>query len=191
MWNGIKLRHYSLLVIFVYMINWQFYPKSDLIPDHLLKVQETFQKNEHRFKLNNKGRLVSNDVLELVRRDLEKQGYLVEKSKKNVDKIIVPVLFGRNGKPEKTFEADCYNKETQCVIEVEAGRGVLNNQFLKDFFQACVMYNVEYLVIAIRNSYKGSNDFDRVFAFFDTIYASGRLQVPLKGLLILGYDVHK
>lgn len=170
------------------MINWQYYPKSDQIPDHLLEVQKIFQKSEYRFKLK-KGSLVSNAVLEIVRKDLEGLGFQVEKGQKKEEKIVVPVLFGRNGIPEKTFEADAYNRETQCVIEVEAGRGVLNNQFLKDFFQACVMYNVEYLVIVLRNIYKGSHDFDRVFAFFDTIYASGRLQVPLNGLLILGYDV--
>jgi hypothetical protein len=170
------------------MINWQYYPKSDQIPDHLLEVEKTFQTNEFRFKLK-KGSLISNDVLEIVGKDLEKLGFRVERGVTKKEKIVVPVLFGRNGMPEKTFEADAYNRETQTVIEVEAGRGVLNNQFLKDFFQACVMYNVEYLVIALRNMYKGSHDFDRVFAFFDTIYASGRLQVPLKGLLILGYDV--
>ena len=170
------------------MITWQYYPKSDQIPGHLLDVQRTFQKNDSLLKLK-EGSLVSNDVLEIVRRDLEFLGYKVEKGLKKEDKIVVPVLFGRNGMPEKTFEADAYNQNTKSVIEVEAGRGVLNNQFLKDFFQACVMYNVEYLVIAVRNNYKGSYDFERVHAFFDTIYASGRLQVPLKGLLILGYDV--
>ena len=36
------------------------------------------------------------------------------------------------------------------VLEVEAGRGVVNHQFLKDLFQACMMYEVNYLAIAIR-----------------------------------------
>ena len=35
----------------------------------------------------------------------------------------------------------------------EAGRAVYNNQFLKDIFQACMMFEVEYLVIAVLNEY--------------------------------------
>jgi hypothetical protein len=72
-------------------------------------------------------------------------------------------------------------------LEVEAGRGVTNYQFLKDLFQACMMYEANYLVIAIRNVYRKSQDFDRVVAFYNTLYASNRLSLPLKGILIIGY----
>jgi hypothetical protein len=40
------------------------------------------------------------------------------------------------------------------VVEVEAGRGVVNYQFLKDFFEACTMVGVEKLCIAVRNTTK-------------------------------------
>lgn len=30
----------------------------------------------------------------------------------------------------------------------------MNNQFLKDLFQACMMQDVDYLVIAVRNEYR-------------------------------------
>ena len=73
------------------------------------------------------------------------------------------------------------------VIEIEAGRAVANYQFLKDIFQACVMHDVEQLVIAVRNDYRGSDDFDVVTNFMDTLYASNRLNLPLKGILIIGY----
>ena len=73
------------------------------------------------------------------------------------------------------------------VVEVEAGRGVLNNQFLKDLFQACMMRDVEYLGIAVRHIYKGNADFEQVVTFFETLYASNRLQLPLKGILVIGY----
>lgn len=63
---------------------------------------------------------------------------------------------------------------------IEAGRGVVNNQFLKDFFQACMMHDVRFPGIAVRNRYKANRDFDRVIAFFDTLYASRRLSLPLK-----------
>jgi hypothetical protein len=48
------------------------------------------------------------------------------------------------------------------VLEVEAARGVDNNQFLKDLFQACMMHDVQYLGIAVRNVYPQSPDFEKV-----------------------------
>jgi hypothetical protein len=99
----------------------------------------------------------------------------------------VPVLFGLNGKVSKSFDADAYHPDEGFVIEIEAGRAVSNYQFLKDLFQACMMHDVSYLAIAVRNSYRTSNDFEKVQSFFDTLYASNRLTLPLKGILIIGY----
>jgi hypothetical protein len=50
----------------------------------------------------------------------------------STQKIHVPVLFGANGKVEKSFDADAYSPKAGFVLEVEAGRAVANNQFLKD-----------------------------------------------------------
>ena len=133
----------------------------------------------------------SNDVLTLIRAGLENIGYLVETSKKKEGKIHVPVLFGMNGRLDKYFEADGLNKEHKTVIEVEAGRGYANNQFLKDLFQASVMHDIDYLIIAVRNIYKTKSsktkDFEKIMSFIDTLYVSDRLTLPLKGILILGY----
>ena len=92
-----------------------------------------------------------------------------------------------NGKIEKSFEANGYLQSAGYVIEVEAGRAVVNYQFLKDFFEACLMVNVDKLCIAVRNVYNKSNDFDKVCKFFEAMYASNRLSIPLSGLLIIGY----
>jgi hypothetical protein len=53
------------------------------------------------------------------------------------------------------------------VVEVEAGRAYRNNQFLKDIFQACMMPNAEYLVIAVRNHYHNSDDFKSIYQFLE------------------------
>jgi hypothetical protein len=145
-----------------------------LIQRHFIVVSDKYNHN-------------SNSVLENIRLGLEQINYLVEKSKTNSDKIKVPVLFGPNGKLEKYFDADGYNIETKTVIEVEAGRAVTNYQFLKDLFQACMMYEVDFLVIAVRKDYRGNKDFQNVITFFETLYASGRLVLPLNGILIIGY----
>mgnify|MGYP001277863976 CR=1 FL=1 len=168
------------------MINWQFFPKSKTLPDHLRDVIDVFEKNLGKID-SEKHKLESNDVLSVIRPGLIKLAYKVEKSKKAIDKIKVPVLFGRNGKLEKSFEADAYFESENTVLEVEAGRGVTNYQFLKDLFQACMMHDVNFLVIAIRNTYRTSKDFEKVIGFIDTLYASNRLDLPLKGILIVGY----
>ncbi|BBU26596.1 hypothetical protein BTHE68_03300 [Burkholderia sp. THE68] len=122
---------------------------------------------------------------------LRELGFVVEAGKKHADKIRVPVLYGNNGRVAKSFEADAFHREGRFVVEVEAGRGVVNNQFLKDLFQACMMDEVDYLAIAVRNVYTAAGvsnaDFERVVTFFDTLFASNRMRLPLKGILILGY----
>lgn len=100
-------------------------------------------------------------------------------------------MFGENGVEEKAFEADAYNAALHIIIEVEAGRAVLNYQFLKDYYEASMMYDIDYLCIALRNVYKSggtnSKDYEKVKTFFDTMYLSNRVQIPLKGILIIGY----
>ena len=167
-------------------IQYQFFPKSSGMPNSLLKVVNIFKQKENQIT-SLKYQLPSNDVLGIISEDIEKLGYRVEKSKRAEDKIQVPVLFGRNGLLEKYFEADGYNQLEQTVIEVEAGRAVTNYQFLKDIFQACVMHDVLYLVVAVRNIYRNQKDFDMVISFLDTLYASNRMILPLKGILIIGY----
>lgn len=168
-------------------IRWQYYPKSNETPKNLMKIVDIFEKNEkHVNSFSNT--LKSDQVLEKLRSDLVSIGYIVEKSKKLEGKIKIPVLFGENGKVEKSFDADAFEKKSGTVLEVEAGRGVMNYQFLKDLFQACMMPNTNYLVIAVRQIYLNTyKDFDTVKKFFDSLYASKRIELPLKGILIIGY----
>jgi hypothetical protein len=155
--------------------------------EFLLQVIGVFDsKHSEIASLANVGQ-VSNDVLAHVRGGLESLGFLVESGKTSEGKIRIPVLYGPNGKPEKSFDADAYHPDQKIVVEVEAGRAVTNYQFLKDLFQACVMQDVDYAVIAVRQDYRGSNDYGKVISFIETLYASTKLQLPLKGLLIVGY----
>lgn len=85
------------------------------------------------------------------------------------------------------LNADAYAANDGWVVEVEAGQAVDNNKFLKDIFQACMMHDVLHLAIAVRNKYRGSDDFAKVENFLETLYVSSRLQLPLKGILLIGY----
>lgn len=171
------------------MINFQFFPRSHGVTKEIQSVIDCFYKIETT--LNDGTHRVSNDVLALLRPHLESCGYDVERGKGREEKIDVPVLYGENNVIDKSFYADAYNKECHIVIEVEAGRAVRNNQFLKDIFQACMMFDVEYLVIAVLNEYSGggvvTKDFQEVKTFLETLYISNRLKLPLKGILLIGY----
>lgn len=97
------------------------------------------------------------------------------------------MLFGLNNRIDKFFDADGISDDFKIILEVEAGRAYRNNQFLKDIFQACMMPTVEYLILAVRNTYAGTDDFESIFAFIETLYINGRLQLPLKGIVLIGY----
>jgi len=168
------------------MIQWQFFPKNTQAPELLQEVVKCFRAVEAQIDSDHQTHK-SDVVLGLVSPHLQNLGFQVEVGKKHADKIRVPVLFGLNGKPKVSFDADAYHVEKKTVIEVEAGRALMNYQFLKDLFEACMMFDVEYLVIVVRRKYLKVNDFDQIVDFFDTLYASDRIELPLKGVLIIGY----
>jgi hypothetical protein len=169
------------------MINWTYFPLSDEPTPIVKSIVGVFESKADEIDSITHNPQVSDLVLSKLAIELEQLGFQVERGKKKADKIHVPVLYGRNGKVEKSFEADAFLKSEGFVLEIEAGRGVTNYQFLKDLFQACMMRDVDYLGIAIRNKYRTSKDFEKVFGFFDTLYKSNRLDLPLKGVLIIGY----
>lgn len=169
------------------MIQWQTFPKSASTIPKIVEAVEVFESHLVEIDSKTHDAFTSNEVLGVIRADLEALGFKVETDKSASGKIKIPVLFGLNGRPEKTFDADAFHVEQGIVMEVEAGRAVANYQFLKDLFQACMMQDAKYLVIAVRNTYRGNSDFESVKNFFETLYASSRLQLPLTSLTIIGY----
>jgi hypothetical protein len=89
--------------------------------------------------------LSSDGVLVHLRPHLETIGYRVESGKWKGAKIPVPVLYGLNNHIDKSFDADAVSGDGKVVLEVEAGRAVVNYQFLKDIFQACLMHDTYVL----------------------------------------------
>lgn len=167
-------------------MKWSYFPQNQKVSNELLKIVSVFENNKHSIS-SNSHQLKSDEVLDAISKDLQNIGYIVEKSKRDADKIKMPVLYGECGVATLNFEVDAYNRDTKIVIEVEAGRAVTNYQFLKDFFEACCMADAEYLCIAVRIIYGNRYDYQKVCDFFKAMYASDRFAVPLKGILIIGY----
>ena len=180
-------------------INWSYFPKTDPIPDDLNEVINVFQKNSKRIdtiedeEKIKKGikvtdeRLQSDDILKILEKDFQDLNFKIEIDKKQSNKIRIPVLFGRKGRTAQAFEVDGWNEKNKIVLEIERGRAYANNQFLKDIFEASVMVDVDYLVLAVSNLYLGSNDFEKIFVWLDTIFITNRIKLSLKGILLIGY----
>jgi len=168
------------------MIRYQFFPRSVGITEQIEQIVTCFNNVYDQIKSPDNN-LTSNEVLAILKEHLILAGMKVEGGKKRGQKLSVPVLFGRNNQIDKYFDADGLSIDGKIVLEVEAGRATENNQFLKDIFQASMMYGVEYLVLAVRNNYRRHEDFEIVSTFLETLYISSRLQLPLKGILLIGY----
>ncbi len=169
-----------------YMLRYQLFPRSVGITEQLLQVIQCFAIVYDEIKSPEHG-LNSDGVLAHLRPHLEALFFRVEAAKTRGSKIPVPVLFGLNNHIDKSFDADALSGDGTIVLEVEAGRAVVNYQFLKDIFQASLMHNVQYLVMAVRNDYRGHDDFQAVHTFLETLYISNRVILPLKGIVLIGY----
>ena len=168
------------------LLPWDYFPKSDSPPEIVRRVVREFEAVHAQMDSRTQN-LNSNDVMGAVRPGLERLGFRVERGKSRTGKIPMPVLFGPNGVVLKTFDVDAYHAQERLILEVEAGRAVVNHQFLKDLFEACMMRDVDYLAIAVRQTYKRRGDFKSIVRFFETLYASQRIRLPLKGIAIVGY----
>lgn len=167
-------------------LRYQLFPRSVGITEELRAVVQCFEVAHDEIS-SQKNTLSSDGALRFLRPRFESLGFTVETGKSKGEKIPVPVLFGLNNHIDKSFDADALSKDGKIVVEVEAGRAVDNYQFLKDVFQASMMHGVEFLVLAVRNDYRGSDDFQSVHSFLETLYISNRLALPLKGIVLIGY----
>jgi hypothetical protein len=168
------------------MLRYQLFPRSVGLTPELHGVIACFEAVYDAIR-SPENTLNSDGVLQRLKSHLEAIGFKIEAGKAKGDKIPVPVLFGINNRIDKSFDADGLSGDGRVVLEVEAGRAVVNYQFLKDIFQACMMHGVEYLILAVRNNYRGNDDFARVYSFLETLYISNRLHLPLSGIVLIGY----
>ncbi len=168
------------------MLRYQLFPRSVGLTPQLRQIIHCFESVYDDIK-SPENTLSSDGVLAHLRSHLETIGYRVETGKTKGAKIPVPVLFGLNNHIDKSFDADAVSGDGQIVLEVEAGQAVVNFKFLKDIFQACLMRDVLFLVMGVRNSYRGHDDFQVVHTFLETLYISNRLLLPLHGIVLIGY----
>lgn len=176
-------------------IRFSTFPKTEKPKNFALEVVEVFKTHLNRISTVDliKG-LDSDSVLAIIRKDLVKIGFEVEKSKKRDDKIYRPVFFGENAETTVKYEIDAFNSQWNCGIEVEAGRAWMGNAVYRDLVQSLVMVELEHLILAVPQTYKyksnGKNlisrDYENAKNLIDTIFSHTRFRLPYD-LTLIGY----
>jgi hypothetical protein len=164
-------------------------------PEVLKGVADAFLAAEPDIGSSRENQLRSNAVLAAIRPHLEARSFIVEKPGA-LGRVAVPVLWGENGRVDKSFNVDAWNRDRRTVVEIEAGRAVDSQGFLKDLFEASAMPEVEYACIAVMNEYwpdaakntgRPKRNYDQIMRFLEVLFASQRFVLPLKGIMLIGY----
>lgn len=174
------------------------YPEWALFPRHLsapIWINEfivTVKKNYQAINSFEHNKFDSNQVLKALESDLESNGWLVETGKKDMQKIFRPVLYGDSGKTRVSYEIDGWNPVHKIVLEIESGRGWQGNAFYRNLIRTSIIQDVDFLILGMRLSYsygsvKNQNDYIKAREQLDAVYASGRLTLPFKGILVFGW----
>jgi hypothetical protein len=175
--------------------NWAYFPRQSAAPDWVEGFLSTVESHRDQIDSRNHRKFESDDMVAAIRPSLITQGWLVEAGKKADEKIHRPVLFGDNGQVRVKQELDGWHPEFKIVLEIEAGRATQGNAIYRDIVRASLVADAEYLALGVRIDYtfkSGANDvtsadFDKTRDALDSIFASGRLILPFKGVLVFGW----
>jgi len=172
--------------------NWFWYPSTSAPPEWVEQIADVFHNSQENIDSVEIQGLKSDGVLAEITDGLEQIGFEIETGKNKKEKILRPVLFGENGIPRVTYEVDGVHDELGIVLEVEAGRGWMGNALYRDLIRTSLIVNAQYLVLGMMNEYRYGNNatnrsYDQAKDQLDAIYASGRLQLPFEGILLIGY----
>jgi hypothetical protein len=137
----------------------------------------------------------SDDVLRATAPGMMAVGYAVEANKTMAGKIRRPVLFGENGQASVAYEIDAFHDAQGIVVEVEAGRGAMSNAIYRDIVRTSLIVDAEYLALLVPSEYHYKSGgkgyvvqaYTNTRAQLDAIYASDRLKLPFRGVLLVGY----
>ena len=173
--------------------SFRSFPSTQPPPEIVPRVVDVFERHHEEIAPASEGnRFGSDKVLSALRDDLILIGFDVEESKRQRGKLHRPVFFGEGGQPSLQYEVDAFHPQARCGLEIEAGRGMAGNAFYRDIVQAMVMVDVDHLIIALLNNYRGGNgtkDYPKAVSIAESVYAHDRVKLPF-GLTVIGYGPH-
>jgi hypothetical protein len=174
---------------------WRYYPSSNAPPSWVSDLILVFNDAKVSIDTASVQGAKSDGILASLRPGLVQLGYQVEVSKKAIDKIERPVLFGDEGRPRVQYQIDAWLPDPGVVVEIEAGRGWMGNAFYRDLIRTSLIVGAKYLVIGMMDHYVylsggksfTSHDYENARDQLDAIFASGRIGLPFDGILLIGY----
>jgi hypothetical protein len=173
---------------------WSYFPRNQRPPGWTPTVIEIIAAAENSISTEKDKGPNSDAVLAAIAPGLVGFGFRVESSKARANKIRRPVLYGPNGKEAVSYEIDAFHDELGIAVEVEAGRGALNNADYRDIIRASLILDADYLVILMPQHYRtkdsqvgGVQAYRSTERLLDALYASQRLRPPFIGVLAISY----
>jgi hypothetical protein len=173
---------------------WRYWPARDAPPPWVHNFIGVVTPLRASLDTTNGNASTSDSVLAAIGPGLVALGYRVESSKAKADKITLPVLFGDEGAPRVQYDVDAFHEDDGIVVEIEAGRGAKSNAGYRDIIRASLLVNAQYLVLGMPLEYRSGKtnvELSRAYAVMseqlDAIYASQRLALPFRGVLLFGY----
>lgn len=174
---------------------WQYFPSSRRPPTWVGPLIAVFSAAQGAIDSSSVSSLTSDRVLEHVRLGLESLGFEVESGKRSAQKVRRPVLFGAQGSERVAYEIDGFHDGHGIVLEIEAGRGARGNAVYRDLVRTSLIVDARYLVMAVMSEYHHQSggrptivrNYKETVDLLEAAYASGRLQLPFEGILLVGY----
>lgn len=170
---------------------WSYFPRNERPPawvDDFVRVVNSVEDTISTVEV--KTGLSSDNVLKELSPGLTALGYAVESGKTKAAKISRPVLFGENGVAEVSYEIDAFHDQLGVAVEVEAGRGAANNADYRDLVRTSLILDADFLAMLMPITYRSTmaiQAYSRARGQLDAIYASSRLRLPFRGVLLVGY----
>jgi len=176
---------------------WKYYPPRQRPPGWVEDVVAVFGAVQADVDSRHVSGLTSDRVLAVLRPGLVGLGFDVEAGKRKIEKIRRPVLFGELGSEDLAYEVDAFDQNRGIALEVEAGRGARGNAVYRDLIQTSLLVDAQFFVLAVAQEYRHKlkahaagavvQSYRDARRILDAIYASARLQLPLDGILLVGY----
>ncbi len=177
---------------------WEYFPRNVRPPEWVEPLVTEVRAIEPRISTIQQGTgLHSDDVLQELATGPRGLGYAVESNRSEANRIRRPVLYGSNGRPEVAYDIDAFHEGHGIVVEVEAGRAASNNATYRDIFRASLILDANYLALLLPMTYRFNNRgqpasvpvFMRALDLLSALYASQCLPLPLRGVLLVGYNL--
>ena len=188
-------------------IQWAHFPRDRPPNSTVRKIVDTFIKNKKQIDSSKFGksgtaatgytRFNSNAVLDILSKDLKEipEMEIEEKDSESgkINKINIAILYGSEGRKEKTFDPDGWLESEGILLEIECGLMIPQNKaHLKDLFKACLIHGVNHFVIAGAINWEGSTGtkytpYNTMKVDFEAMYESTRFELPFETLTVIGF----